>query len=423
MAIDSAERTLDAFEHNVEIRGEIMSFDLGVETEQWLNPTIYNPSIEFDYQGKRVMFCRLEEFDDEVSSQIRLFEVNGNHLTLLTDAPVYDNMQDPYYLGEFSDPTRKTGERWKVFGGVRIIPDALLDPKTKKPTEHVDVTLYQDVFFRFRNDLSETLDENGNLEPFATGVEYSKDMRFIQMDGYIAAFPRPQRRTVGGLHVINNGKHERLDGELKPFGAGGNVGFFKAKNVNTLTEETEQYIEKADESTLVKGIFEEGEWGGVNQVIRLTGDIVLLVGHKASRTTSDKGDNEITNLHYRPFTALFDCNKGQIIGKISDIDITPADFDPTPAKRDALEDVIFTAGLMPHEDSFDKCYLIVGKGDAAVGKIEIENPLNHLAVYLPEIPHETLMLLIHKSGNLLAEPAAHRLARTAILKKFESVSR
>src|SRR5664279_1863754 len=136
--------------------GKILQFNLGAVAARWHNPTIYNPSIEFQDNGRTFMFCRLEEFGDEVSSVVALFEViNDGSLELVPNGPRFPEMQDPYYLGEFTDADDPEGVPWKIVGGVKIT----IDSETGK------VTNWQDTYYRYKDTVMELCDTN-NPEPF-----------------------------------------------------------------------------------------------------------------------------------------------------------------------------------------------------------------------------------------------------------------
>lgn len=329
-------------------KGEICTFYLGDEAARWDDPTTYNPSIEFQDQGKTVILDRLEERENELRSVCTLFEVGqDNRHDFVMDGPYFPNMQDPYHLGEFIDPDDPDGPRWKVIGGVQLT----LNPETGELLD------WRDTYHRYKETIMELSPDN-HPEPFLVGPSRSKDMRFAQTNSEVVVFPRPQKE---------NG-----------FGGGGRIGFFTTKNLSTLQQDLDAYYATADPTSLIEGIFDEGEWGGVNQVLPQPDGTIILVGHKASKTF--EGDRKV--LRYRPFVAHFDPQTKQLIGPLYYPDVEPNDFGeftPKPHKVADLADVLFTAGIMPHEDP-SLVWLITGIGDSVVGKIAIPNPLLHFNI-------------------------------------------
>lgn len=317
----------------------ICEFDLGTETDRWIQPTIYNPSTILP---DGTVLCRLEERGDEISSQIAVFEVTaGWRLSLVESAPRFRGMQDPYYLGEFPDLV--SGGIYHVIGGVKIT----VDPSTRKITD------WQDHFFRYRSNLEEVF-ENGAPKPFATGVRRAKDTRFVWLPGreseekQIAVCPRPQGR----------------------FGGIGRIGYFKTDNLETLQNDIEAYFMLEDESTLISDLLEEDEWGGVNQMMVQRDGSILLIGHRARRT----GSNGTERRKYRPFAAMLDPDSGQLIGAVKELDVVPDEFPSVVAKRPELEDVIFSGGIMLDNDDPDRVVFIGGAKDASVVLKVIDRP-------------------------------------------------
>lgn len=340
------ERPTNFVEHRpARPQGETLSFYLGHETTQWDQPTIYNPSVEFLDEGRTVMLCRLEESDDELSSVSTLFEVRADgSVEIIPDGPRFPRLQDPYYLGEFTDPDDPDGTPWKVIGGVQLT----IDDDTGK------LLNWQDTYYRYKHTIME-LSESNNPEPFLVGPHKNKDMRAAQTDEGVAVFPRPQSETFGG---------------------GGSIGFFMTKDIPTFQQDLGTYFETGDNDTLIQGIFDQGEWGGVNQVLPQPDGTIILVGHKASKIH----ENNKKVLCYRPFVARFDPQTKQLVGPLYYPDVAPTDFgDYTPKPHDEadLTDVLFTAGILPHDDP-TLVWLITGIGDAVVGKIAIPNPLLHM---------------------------------------------
>lgn len=340
--------TLESFNQNVDtqIRGRetmICNFDLGSESDQWRNPTVYNPSILVSHEplvGQklgRIIFARLEEREDETSSQVAIMRFEAGRLTLVENAPRFKNMQDPYYLGTFVDPVAPDSAPYHVFGGVKIV----VDPITEKVTD------WQDTLFRIKTDIHEAT-YLGEPEPFAESSHHSKDLRFVQLPDGIAVCPRPQ-------------------GE---FGGVGRVGYFRTDNLDTLQHDLSAYFAARDKTTLIDGIFKENEWGGVNQMLVRPDGNVQLIGHKASRYVN----NGLNSLCYRPFSAVLDPDTGQLVGQITSIGVEASEFTGVNPKRPDLEDVVFSSGIVPLPNP-NLALFIGGVKDAAVGMKVIANPM------------------------------------------------
>lgn len=309
--------------------------DLGAETDRWQNPTLYNPSVFID---EARLLARLEEFDDEISSTVVVCELgDGDVLRLIEDAPQFQNMQDPYYLGPFKDPEDPDGLPYQVIGGVKIS----IDPVTRKVVD------WQDQNFRYKKSIDEIV-HNGEPRPFLKSSHKSKDLRYVELSDGIVACPRPQG-VFGGL---------------------GQVGFFRSKDISTLESDLHDYFAHADESTFIPDIFEDGEWGGFNQMIPLPSGEILVIGHKARRIM--RGDEQV--LQYRPFSGILDPQSGRLVSPIQYLDVNPTDFEFVLPKRSELDDVIFTGGIQLLEDPSIVMF-IGGIKDAAVCMKVITNPL------------------------------------------------
>ena len=205
-----------------------------------------------------------------------------------------------------------------IFGGVEIIKDR----------ESENIISWKTNFYR-----GSSVNE---LRLFAEGPKGMKDIRLVELpDGKIGVFTRPQGE-VGGR---------------------GTIGFNIINNLNKLNKET------INNATLLDSQFEKEEWGGVNEVHVLRNEKLGVLGHIAS---FDKDGNR----HYYPMTFAFDFKKQEF----SDIKIIAqrSDLPSGPAKRDDLEDVLFSGGLI--RKNHDKAELYLGVSDVEAYKLEISDP-------------------------------------------------
>ncbi|HET8670982.1 MAG TPA: DUF1861 family protein [Candidatus Saccharimonadales bacterium] len=309
----------------------VCDLDLGSEAGLWHRPTIYNPSVLIG----NLLLARLEEFEDEVSSEARVFSLEGSVLRLVDGTPRFRGIQDPYYLGTFRDPVDES-RPYHVIGGVAITIDGVTGL----------ITNWQDVNYRYKKSIDEVV-QNGWPVPFLRSAPCSKDLRYTQLDDCIAACPRPQ-------------------GE---FGGIGRVGFFRTRDISTLQGDLLRYFANADESTLVPDIFEEDEWGGINQMIPQPDGTIFVVGHKARRIATLGG----VMLRYRAFSSVLDPESGKLLYPIEEFDITPHQFGDVTPKRPELDDVVFTGGVSPLNAT--TALFIGGIKDAAVAMKVIPNPV------------------------------------------------
>ncbi|MGP4079191.1 MTP-1 family protein [Pseudalkalibacillus sp. R45] len=218
-------------------------------------------------------------------------------------------LQDPFF-------TRIDGEL--VFGGVEIFPH---------PT-HEGALSWRTVFYR-----GSTINE---LERFATGPNGMKDIRLIELaNGKIGVFTRPQGEKGGR----------------------GKIGYTEIASLEELTPEV------IDKAPLIDSHFIDEEWGGANEVHLLKNGKIGVLGHIAK--FDENGDR-----HYYPMVFTYDPDTSEI----SDMEIiaTRADFPDGPAKRDDLQDVLFSGGLVCLEDGQAELY--VGVSDAEAHKAILPDP-------------------------------------------------
>lgn len=163
-------------------------------------------------------------------------------------APVFDNMQDPFYCGVI--------DGWHIMGGVQTYP-----------VENSPHPGYRTVFYRYRDSIKELIKDGKTVEPYAQGPEGMKGVRLVQLaPGRIGVFVRPQ-------------------GE---FGGRGRIGYYEISSLDkdVLQDSLAKYLEDKDPDSLIKGLFlgtewGDEEWGGPNQVIAMKDGRIFVLGHIA----------------------------------------------------------------------------------------------------------------------------------------------
>ncbi len=269
---------------------------------------VYNISAPFKDNGELVIAGRVEDRDNE-SSEVMFFVQRRGEWVPRNGAPVFA-LQDPFFafIG---------GEL--VFGGVEVYFDGN-DPHY--------VTSWCTVFYR-----GHSIQE---LEPFAKGPLTMKDIRLVGLDsGRIGVFTRPM--MVDGARAL--------------------IGYAE---IATLEELTEQTINDAD---LPRQQFLPEEWGGANEAHLLSNGMIGVLGHIARM--------EANNIrHYYPM--VFAYNPADHRYTPIKLIATRGMFPDGPAKRPDLEDVIFSGGLVRHNDGTASLY--AGVSDAEAHVIRISDP-------------------------------------------------
>ena len=271
---------------------------------------VYNPTAPFEFGGERLLAARVEARDSEVSQTVFFVAGPDGVWRPRPGAPVFERLQDP--CAAFVG-----GEL--VLGGVEIE----LGPGDC-------IRGWSMPFFRGRR-----LED---LARFARGPAGMKDIRLLELDGgRIGVAPRPQGEK-GGRGTIGWAEFERLE-DLNPEGM--------------------------QDAPLIEGQFAPGEWGGANQLHRLEDGSVGVLGHIACF-----GPGRPPSKHYYPMAFRLQPDGGAV----SPLRVlaTRADFPDAPAKRPELGDVVFSAGLVRRRGG--RADLYAGLGDAAVARVEIEDP-------------------------------------------------
>ncbi|WP_036584724.1 MTP-1 family protein [Paenibacillus darwinianus] len=268
---------------------------------------VYNIAAPYEDEGELVIAGRVESRDSERSRIVFFVERDGVWMPR-EGAPTFA-LQDPFH-------TRIGGEL--VIGGVEVY----LHPQRE------GALAWRTVFYKGAR--------IADLEPFFTGPDGMKDLRLVELaDGGIGVFTRPQGEKGGR----------------------GKIGYARASSLSGLT------LRLIEDAPLLDGQFEDGEWGGANELHPLAGGLVGVLGHIAC--FDERGDR-----HYYPMAFAFD----PATGRHSDIEViaTRRRFLPGAAKRADLVDVVFSGGLVRRPDG--TALLYAGISDAEAHRLTITDP-------------------------------------------------
>lgn len=269
---------------------------------------VYNISAPFHDNGESVIVGRVEDRRKE-SSEVMFFVERQGEWVPRNGAPVF-SLQDPFFTF--------IGEEL-VFGGVEVYFDGD-DPHY--------VTSWRTVFYRGHS--------INDLEPFARGPLTMKDIRLVELkNGRIGVFTRPM--MVEGARAL--------------------IGYAE---IGALEELTEENILGA---RLLRNQFLPDEWGGANEAHVLKGGAIGVLGHIAWME-----DNNIR--HYYPMVFAYNADNHRYT-PVKLIAIRSM-FPDGPAKRPDLKDVIFSGGIVRHEDGTASLY--AGVSDAEAHVIVIPDP-------------------------------------------------
>jgi len=302
-------------------KGELLKFNI---EDNFL--TVYNPApVVID--GQKYLWARVEERKTEKDSVVRLFkEGKKGKWEVVPGAPVFEELQDPFYCGIIGG--------YHILGGVRVY-DVAGTPDLG----------YRTVFYRYKNSFTELVNSNGETShPFVVGPGKMKGIRLIQREnGRIGVTTRPQGK----------------------FGGRGRIGYFEIESLDTLESVLADYDRQKNPETLNWGLFVDEEWGGANELFNLPDGKIEVLGHIAGF-----GENSLKKNYY-PITFIFDpetrsANNVQIIA-------TAKQFDPVKVKKGDLGSVFYPCGLVSLGNSF--AWLYGGIGDTKAGRILIKDPL------------------------------------------------
>lgn len=273
-----------------------------------------NPSAPFIYEGKKVIcvrLCTMAEVDDGCA----FFEMDGNLCTQITGAQTF-KLQDPY-IAEINGEYILGGVKgWKVDS---------------------DKWSWLCEFYRSNNIVS--------FKHLLTGPTLMKDIRLAQLkSGGVGVFTRPQgvlyRKTSG--HIAD-------------------IGYTGVNSVDDLD------CTKMVNAPALKGVFKADEWGGVNQVYKLSNGLLGVLGHIAY------GDGEFREgltIHY--YGMAFAFNPVTLQFTDPKIIVSKDCFENIPEASPRTADVIFSGGLERLGNG--KAIFYSGVSDRRVGRVEIDDP-------------------------------------------------
>lgn len=275
---------------------------------------VYNCSQPFEHNGIWYMFGRVERRIEWMRSWVYLFEKSGEYNWKKVENSMIYQLEDPYI-------SKIQGKL--VMGGTHV--------QVKK--EDV-LSAYYGYFYYG--------DELDNLKYFTTGPENMKDIRLVQLeDGRIGVFSRPRSKKI-----------------IEKYGSEALIGF---TIINHLDELTADIIEQAD---ILPNLFQELEWGGVNQAYLLDTGKIGAIGHLSYK----ENDQSI----YMVMSFVLDPKTTQVYDY--KIIATRKDFPSGPAKKAHLHECCFPSGIVCLEGNEDKCFLYSGIGDTQEGVVRIPYP-------------------------------------------------
>ncbi len=276
---------------------------------------VYNCSIPFEWAGGTFIYGRVERRGEWARSWVRLFAQTGpDDWSLVPDTMVYQ-LEDPYVA--------RIGDEL-VLGGTHV----------RYRANQIDT--YYGYFYR-GTDLND-------LRYFTTGPDYMKDIRLVQLaDGRLGVFSRPRNEEIRRL-----------------FGTESQVGF---TIVDTLDDLTSDAIAQAP---YIAGLFDQGEWGGVNQAYLLADGQIGVIGHQSCQESEARGGG----LVYVNIAFVFDPARHQACD--ARIIATRSCYPAGPPKRPNLGDCAFTSGIVRRADG--QVDLYSGLGDTEEGRVVIDYP-------------------------------------------------
>lgn len=287
---------------------------------------VYNPTAPFSYRGKKILCARVEKRDSE-KSQAVFFEE--------TEKDVY-RVIEGWKRYELQDPSIARVKGRYVLGGTEVFPHP----------ENPEWVCWHTTFY-YGTDLE-------HMEKLADGPDGMKDVRLVELaDGKIGIFTRPQGEKGGR----------------------GKIGF-------TVAEDFAGVTKQAMEQAPLLDLFEEEEWGGVNEAFLLTPSLGTETEFAPKTGTETAfADGRIGVLghiacfrpdgvrHYFPMAFVFDpVTRSHTAPEIL---AERAEFLPGPSKRPDLEDVLFSGGILTQGE---KAVLYVGVSDCEVQNMVVPNP-------------------------------------------------
>ena len=275
---------------------------------------VYNCSIPFEENGKTYILGRVERRSEWTNSIVLLFEKQADGKWHKVEAFEALPLEDPFFV-------RINGEI--VVGGTHAVKE-----RGKLKTYYTYFYRGHDIF---------------DLHYFTTGPDYMKDIRLVQLPaGQVGVFSRPRSEEI-----------------MRQYGCESQVGFTVLNSLDELDSHT------VDAAKYIGGLFEKGEWGGVNQALYLGNGLIGGIGHQCYKDMSDSDEKMV----YLNTAYVFDIrNKSLLQKKVIGV---RADYPLTANKAPALADCAFTSGIV-YADG--RAELYSGLGDTSEGKIVIEDP-------------------------------------------------
>ncbi len=260
------------------------------------NKDVYNPSTEFCFKGKKIIAVRTEERNSEKSKTCFLEKNDGNFYKFKENVNL--PLQDPFIFKIANE---------NYLGGVKVNFQNKLGP-----------VWWTEVF---------QIEEDFTFKRIFKGPKGMKDIRLLQLkDGNLVVFTRPQNPATGdgkiGILVISD--FDQLD----------------AKSILN--------------AELLKNNFANGTWGGVNQAIEVTPDVIFIIGHIACYKNNVR--------HYYVLAAYIDLKQKVIFGE--KIIAERKDFLEGPAKRNDLKDIVFPSGIF--KNGKNNIILMAGVSDCEI---------------------------------------------------------
>ncbi len=293
-------------------KGELLTFDLGHNSiNQKEEITIYNPTKPIEKNGKKFMLGRVEPINSFNSRAIFFVEDNGKWK--IFPHPIF-KLEDPFYIENI--------QGFHILGGV------------KTSLKSKDEIAFKTVFYRYKT-CAQELVENGQLKkPFAESPWGMKDIRLIELsNGKIGVFTRP-RGGKAGL---------------------GKIAYIEISSLDDLEKE----IPRAN---IIEHLFNEGEWGGANELFLLPNGKIGVLGHIAHFEGKLR--------HYYALSFIFDPVDFQVFNV--EILATAEQFPNVQVKNDMLGGILFSGGMVRKQDGNAELY--VGVGDTQAGFINIADP-------------------------------------------------
>lgn len=278
----------------------------------------YNPSIPFEWKGRKYIYARIEKRSEWARSLVKLFENTGEDEWQLVPNSMSYQLEDPF---------------------ITIIGNELILGGTHVRYEGGKIYSYYTYFYRG--------DDLEDLYYFTTGPECMKDIRLVELDdGRIGVFSRPKGEQI-----------QRL------YGSEAMIGF---TIINSLDDLTSDVIANA---RYIPNLFDKGEWGGCNQAYALDTGLIGIAGHKSYRVGTKYNPE---SLCYVNVSFVFDPFNHKLVDNIK-ITGTRNCYPAGPAKKKYLDDCSFTAGMVMRDDENVDQYS--GVADCETGRIAIDYPL------------------------------------------------